>query len=136
MTLSGFFSAAYGASTISPDVAPLLEAAGMGPAAETVAFVGMTVLVSYLSLVLGELVPKRLAMQSAAGFAKVLAPPLFALSQIMRPAVWLLSVSTGSSPWRTCWRNSWARSTTSTTPRLSPRTASPWKTGRWRSTAD
>jgi putative hemolysin len=61
-----------------------------------VAFVGMTVLVSYLSLVLGELVPKRLAMQSAAGFAKVLAPPLFALSQIMRPAVWLLSVSTNA----------------------------------------
>jgi putative hemolysin len=94
VTLSGFFSAAYGASTIAPDVAPLLKAVGLGPMAEPVSFIGMTLLVAYLSLVLGELVPKRLAMQSAAGFAKVLAPPLLVLSQVMRPAVWLLSVST------------------------------------------
>lgn len=94
VTLSGFFSAAYGASTIAPDVEPLLEAVGFGPAAEPVAFIGMTLLVAYLSLVLGELVPKRLAMQSAAGFAKVLGPPLLVLSEMMRPAVWLLSIST------------------------------------------
>ena len=62
-----------------------------GAAAEPVAFIGMTLLVAYLSLVLGELVPKRLAMQSAVGFTKVLAPPLGVLSEIMRPAVWLLS---------------------------------------------
>lgn len=94
VTLSGFFSAAYGAATIAPDVEPLLEAAGLGSSAEPVAFIGMTLLVAYLSLVLGELVPKRLAMQSAVGFTKVLAPPLIILSQIMRPVVWLLSVST------------------------------------------
>lgn len=94
VTLSGFFSAAYGASTIAPDVEPLLESLGLGAAAEPVAFIGMTLLVAYLSLVLGELVPKRLAMQSAVGFTKVLAPPLHVLSDIMRPAVWLLSVST------------------------------------------
>lgn len=94
VTLSGFFSAAYGASTIAPDVEPLLEGAGFGSAAGPVAFISMTLLVSYLSLVLGELAPKRLAMQSAVGFAKVLAPPLFVLSEIMRPVVWLLSVST------------------------------------------
>jgi putative hemolysin len=94
VTLSGFFSAAYGASTIAPDVEPLLAGIGFGSAAGPVSFVGMTLLVAYLSLVLGELVPKRLAMQSAVGFTKVLAPPLFVLSEIMRPAVWLLSVST------------------------------------------
>lgn len=94
VTLSGFFSAAYGASTIAPDVEPLLETLGLGAAAEPVSFIGMTLLVAYLSLVLGELVPKRLAMQSAVGFTKVLAPPLHVLSEIMRPAVWLLSVST------------------------------------------
>lgn len=94
VTLSGFFSAAYGASTIAPDIEPLLEGIGFGAAAESVSFIGMTLLVAYLSLVLGELVPKRLAMQSAVGFTKVLAPPLGVLSQIMRPAVWLLSVST------------------------------------------
>jgi putative hemolysin len=94
VTLSGFFSAAYGASTLAPDVEPLLEAAGFGAAAEPVAFIGMTLLVAYLSLVLGELVPKRLAMQSAVGFSRVLAPPLHILSNLMRPAVWVLSVST------------------------------------------
>ena len=94
VTLSGFFSAAYGASTIAPDVEPLLEGIGFGAAAEPVSFIGMTLLVAYLSLVLGELVPKRLAMQSAVGFTKALAPPLGVLSEIMRPAVWLLSVST------------------------------------------
>ena len=94
VTLSGFFSAAYGASTIAPDVEPLLAGIGFGAAAGMVSFIGMTLLVAYLSLGLGELVPKRLAMQSAVGFTKVLGPPLSFLSELMRPAVWLLSVST------------------------------------------
>lgn len=94
VTLFGFFSAAYGASTIAPDIEPLLEDVGLGSAAEPVSFIGMTLLVAYLSLVLGELVPKRLAMQNAVGFTKVLAPPLIVLSDIMRPVIWLLSVST------------------------------------------
>jgi putative hemolysin len=96
VTLSGFFSAAYGASTIAPDVEPLLQAVGFGPAAEPVSFIGVTLLVAYLSLVLGELVPKRLALQSAVGFTKIMGPPLSVFSQIMRPAVWLLSVSTNA----------------------------------------
>ena len=96
VTLSGFFSAAYGASTIAPDVEPLLEGMGLGPAAEPVSFIGMTLLVAYLSLVLGELVPKRLAMQNAVGFTKVLAPPLIVLSEVMRPVIWMLSVSTNA----------------------------------------
>ncbi|MDQ0635123.1 putative hemolysin [Arthrobacter pascens] len=94
VTLCGFFSAAYGASTIAPDVQPLLEGVGFGRAAESVSFIGVTLLVAYLSLVLGELVPKRLALQSAVGFTKIMGPPLSFFSQIMRPAVWLLSVST------------------------------------------
>lgn len=96
VTLSGFFSAAYGASTIAPDVEPLLAGLGLGRAAESVSFIGVTLLVAYLSLVLGELVPKRLALQSAVGFTKIMGPPLSAFSQIMRPAVWLLSVSTNT----------------------------------------
>ena len=68
----------------------------MGTAAEPVSFIGMTLLVAYLSLVLGELVPKRLAMQNAVGFTRILAPPLDALSVAMRPVVWLLSVSTNA----------------------------------------
>jgi putative hemolysin len=96
VTLSGFFSAAYGASTIAPDVEPLLAGLGLGRAAESVSFIGVTLLVAYLSLVLGELVPKRLALQSAVGFTKIMGPPLSVFSQIMRPAVGLLSVSTNT----------------------------------------
>jgi putative hemolysin len=46
VTLSGFFSAAYGASTIAPDVAPLLRRIGFGAAAEPASFIGMTLLVA------------------------------------------------------------------------------------------
>lgn len=94
VTLSGFFSAAYGASAIAPAVVPLLEALGLGAAAGPVSFIGMTLLVAFLSLVLGELAPKRLALQSPVAFTRILAPPLIALSHAMRTVIWLLSVST------------------------------------------
>ncbi|MFI7495833.1 hemolysin family protein [Kocuria sp. M4R2S49] len=95
VTVAGFFSSAYGASTLAPDVAPLLERAGLSTAAAgTTALIGMTLVIAYLSLVLGELVPKRLAMQHSVGFTKVLAPPLNLFAKLMRPVIWLLSVST------------------------------------------
>ncbi|MBT2566162.1 HlyC/CorC family transporter [Arthrobacter sp. ISL-85] len=94
VTLSGFFSAAYGASAIAPDVVPLLETLGLGAAAGPVSFIGMTLLVAYLSLVLAELAPKRLALQRPVPFTKVLAPPLITFSHVMRPVIWILSVST------------------------------------------
>lgn len=95
VTLAGFLSSAYGGATIAPHVAPLFVAWGLpATVASTVALVAMTLLIAYLSLVLGELVPKRLAMQHPAAFTRILAPPLNAFSVIMRPVVWLLSVST------------------------------------------
>jgi putative hemolysin len=95
VTVAGFFSSAYGASTIAPDIAPVLAAWGLSERASgTVALIGMTLVIAYLSLVLGELVPKRLAMQNAVGFTKVLAPPLGAFAVLMRPVIWLLSAST------------------------------------------
>jgi putative hemolysin len=97
VTVAGFFSSAYGASTIAPDVAPLFERAGLSEsAAQTVALIGMTLVVAYLSLVFGELVPKRLAMQRSVGFTKVLAPPLNLFAKMMRPVIWLLSASTNA----------------------------------------
>ncbi|GAA1348514.1 hemolysin family protein [Arthrobacter roseus] len=97
VTLAGFFSSAYGASTLAPDVAPILEGRGLSPqAADTVALIGMTLIIAYLSLVLGELVPKRLAMQRAVGFTRALAPPLNIFARLMRPVIWLLSVSTNA----------------------------------------
>lgn len=95
VTLAGFFSASFGAAQIAPQVSPALENLGLGSGvASTVAFVGTTVLISYLSLVFGELVPKRLAMQSAERFAVVVATPLDWIATVMRPVIWLLGAST------------------------------------------
>ena len=97
VTVAGFFSAAYGASTIAPDIAPLFEGLGM-PAgvASTVALIAMTLVIAYLSLVLGELVPKRLALQRAEGLSLIAAPVLDRFATIMRPVIWLLSTSTNA----------------------------------------
>ncbi len=95
VTLAGFFSAAYGASTLAPDLAPALVRLGLqDPVAQTLALVLLTVGIAYLSLVLGELVPKRLALQRAATLSLIVGPPLDRFASVMRPVVWLLSVST------------------------------------------
>jgi putative hemolysin len=95
VTVAGFLSAAYGGATLAPDLAPSLVRLGLpDEAADTAALVAMTLVIAYLSLVLGELVPKRLALQRSAGFALVLAPPLDRFAKVVRPVVWLLSVST------------------------------------------
>lgn len=95
VTVAGFFSAAFGAATLADDLAPVLEGWGLAPdAAATTALVLITLVIAYASLVLGELVPKRLALQRAESFALVLAPPLDVLATLVRPVIWLLSVST------------------------------------------
>ena len=95
VTVAGFFSAAYGGSTLAPDLAPSLVSLGLPEgAAETTALVVMTLLIAYLSLVLGELVPKRLALQKSAGLAQLVTPTLDGFATLMRPVIWLLSIST------------------------------------------
>lgn len=95
VTVAGFFSAAYGASTLAPDVAPALESLGLPEgAAATVALVGLTLVIAYLSLVLGELVPKRIALQRTEQVALLVGPPLDRFAALMRPVIWLLSRST------------------------------------------
>ena len=95
VTVAGFFSAAFGASTLAPSFAPAFEALGT-PAPDTVSLVVTTLVVSYLSLVLGELVPKRLALQRSVGVAKLFAPPLGGFARVMTPVIWLLSISTNA----------------------------------------
>jgi putative hemolysin len=97
VTVAGFASAAYGASSIAPSVAPLFVSVGLAePLALTVATVVLTLVIAYLSLVLGELVPKRLAIQRNAQFAYAVAPVLNGFAVLMRPVIWLLSVSTNA----------------------------------------
>jgi putative hemolysin len=94
VTLAGFISAGLGASRISPNLSPLLSNVMSEQAAEVTAFISVTIFIAYLSLVLGELVPKRLALQAAERWAIWLAGPLEALARITRPFIWLLSKST------------------------------------------
>ncbi|WP_434995296.1 hemolysin family protein [Arthrobacter sp. Ld5] len=97
VTVAGFASAAYGAASIAPSVAPLLVSLGLSAsAALTVATILLTLVVAYLSLVLGELAPKRLAIQRNAQFAYAVAPVLNGFAHLMRPVIWLLSVSTNA----------------------------------------
>ncbi len=97
VTVTGFLSAAYGAATLAPDFVPALVTVGIPEdLAETLSLLGLTLVIAYLSLVLGELVPKRLALQRATGVALAVGPPLDLFARLMRPVVWLLSVSTNA----------------------------------------
>jgi putative hemolysin len=97
VTLAGFFSAAYGGSTLAAPLASVLASWGLSDGvADTVALVLVTVAISYLSLVLGELVPKRLALQRAEAVALFAAPVLERIATISRPVIGLLSVSTNA----------------------------------------
>jgi putative hemolysin len=95
VTVAGFFASAYGGSTLSGPLADLLTQWGV-PAgvAGTVAFIAVTAFISYLSLVLGELVPKRLALQRPEAVSRAVAPVLDRIATLSRPVVWLLSRST------------------------------------------
>lgn len=94
VTFAGFFSSAFGASTIAPQIAPWFESWGMSSgAASATALVVMTLIISYLSLVLGELVPKRIAMQKAEGFSLMVGPPLNVFAKLMTPVIWVVNSS-------------------------------------------
>lgn len=95
VTFSGFLSAAFGASTISDKLAPVFEDWGLSARiSDALALVLITLVVAYLSLVLGELAPKRLALQRAEGYALFVAPFVDFLARISKPLIWLLSKST------------------------------------------
>ena len=95
VTLTGFLSAAFGESRISPAIVPILVGWGLGEAlSEILVLVIVTSVIAYFSLVLGELVPKRIALQRAERIALVAAGPLDAFARLLRPAIALLSIST------------------------------------------
>jgi len=95
ITLIGISSGALGGATVakslkvSLDNIPLLR-----PYNETLSFVIVVGIITYLSLVIGELVPKRLAMSNAEKIACVVAPPMRFLANVGTPVVYLLSAST------------------------------------------
>ncbi|HXF64611.1 MAG TPA: hemolysin family protein [Caldilineaceae bacterium] len=95
ITLVGILAGAFGGATVARGLAALLaEAPGIGQYANPIA-VGLVVLaVTYLSLVIGELAPKRIALRNPEGLAVRMAPPMQRLARWTAPLVRLLSAST------------------------------------------
>ncbi|NBU31970.1 MAG: HlyC/CorC family transporter [Actinobacteria bacterium] len=95
ITLTGFFAAAYGEKRFAPLLTPVLERWGLSKGtSEIVAFIGCTVFVAYIALVVAELTPKRLALQHAERYSLLLSAPLDFIAKIFRPFIVLLSIST------------------------------------------
>ncbi|MDP9317567.1 MAG: hemolysin family protein [Actinomycetota bacterium] len=95
VTLAGFFSAAFGGAVLAKRLAPKLEDWGFSTgAADVVGLILITLAISYFSLVIGELAPKRLALQRAESIALAVAPTVDRIAKLARPVIWLLSAST------------------------------------------
>jgi len=96
VTLAGFLSAAFGGATLADDLGPVLARyLPLGQtAARTVALIVITLVISYVSIVLGELTAKRLALQRSEAYALALAPLVDFIAKLARPLIWLLGVST------------------------------------------
>lgn len=99
VTLSGFLSSAFAADSFSdPLVEWLVNDAGFTALSPNtlngIMVVLITVVLSYFSLVLGELVPKRIAMRKTEAVARFIAGPVCAVAAVFRPVIWLLSKST------------------------------------------
>ncbi|MFF5083562.1 hemolysin family protein [Actinoplanes sp. NPDC000266] len=92
ITLAGFLASASAAVSLAKPLTDPLSF--LGSAAEPVSIVLVTIVLTFFTLVVGELAPKRIAMQRAEGWALMVARPLDVLSGLSRPVVWLLGKST------------------------------------------
>ncbi|MCC6147529.1 MAG: HlyC/CorC family transporter [Anaerolineaceae bacterium] len=95
ITLIGVFSGALGGATLTKELQDVLVKAGMLAAySRELSLVLVVIPITYFSLVIGELIPKRLALANPERTALIMARPMQALSWVMRPIVWLLGRST------------------------------------------
>jgi putative hemolysin len=94
ITLIGIIAGAYSGASLGGPVGERLERLGLpADAAEEAGFVLVIVLTTYFSLVIGELVPKQVALRAAVPLALVMAQPMVFLSKAAAPVVWLLEQS-------------------------------------------
>lgn len=91
ITLAGFLASAAAAVSLAEPLQGPLDF--LGGAAEAVSIIVVTLILSYVTLVFGELAPKRVAMQKAEKWGLAMARPLNFLTALTRPAVWMLSKS-------------------------------------------
>ena len=94
ITLVGIIAGAYSGATLGGPVGERLALLGVPAAsADTAGFALVIVLTTYFSLVIGELVPKQLALRKAVPIALVMARPMALLAKAAAPVVWLLDTS-------------------------------------------
>jgi putative hemolysin len=95
ITLVGIFAGAFGGATLATKLAgPLGQISFLAPYADKLAFAIVVMIITYFSLVLGELVPKRFALSNPEGISMAVARPMNWLSRFARPLVSFLSIST------------------------------------------
>jgi magnesium and cobalt exporter, CNNM family len=94
ITVIGATAGAFGGRRLAGDLEPSLRTLPLlGGYSDGLSLVLVVSIISYLSLVLGELVPKSLALRGAERYALLVGPPLLALAKLVTPLVWLLTAS-------------------------------------------
>ena len=99
ITLVGTLAAAYGGDHLVDDFAAWIEAHAppvLDAASRTIALTVFVMLLSFVTLLLGELVPKRLALRRAEACARIAAPIMQLFARLMRPLVWGMSTATSA----------------------------------------
>lgn len=99
ITLAGFLGSAFAADNFSDKLVNWLindcEVSGVSPSAlDTISVIIITLVLSYFTLVLGELVPKRIAMKRSESIARTVSGLMIGMTTVLRPIIWLLTVST------------------------------------------
>ena len=97
ITLSGFLGSAFAAENFSSIIVNWLIGVGVGISSETldtISVIVITIILSYLTLIFGELVPKRVAMRKGEKIALAMSGLITVIAKIFAPIVWLLTVST------------------------------------------
>ena len=95
VTLSGFLSASFGESALAPYVVPLVCSWGVPKhVAGPLTTIFLTLIISYCSIVISELVPKRIAMQRSEQIARAVVPAVDIFSKICKPLIWLIGKNT------------------------------------------
>ncbi|MDN6554112.1 MAG: hemolysin family protein, partial [Bifidobacterium mongoliense] len=95
VTLSGFLSASFGESSISPFIVPHVIGWGVpGNVARPLTTIVLTLIISYCSIVISEMVPKRIAMQRTTQIARAVVPAIDVFAKICSPLIWLIGKNT------------------------------------------
>lgn len=101
ITLAGFLGSAFAADNFSDGIVRFLQDTCRitfisADALDTIAVVLVTLILSYFTLICGELVPKRIAMRNPEKLARAVCGIIMAISTVTKPVVWFLSVSTNA----------------------------------------